>query len=210
MKQKKLEIFLQQVPPHPAPTPHLEQYITPATIAADILFTAFHLQDIKKRHLADYGCGTGIFAIGAALLGANKVYAIDIDAHALQIAKEFAQVHNLSITFIHSSIEDITKKCDTVIMNSPFGAQFANRNTDRIFLSTALKNAPVVYSLHLTKTRTFIKKLIQELQGTITAEKNYLFPIAHQFHFHTKKMVTYPVTLFRILNRNHQGHHKSH
>ena len=76
MKQKKLEIFLQQVPPHPAPIPHLEQYITPATIAADILFTAFHLQDIKKRHLADYGCGTGIFAIGAGLLGANKVYAL--------------------------------------------------------------------------------------------------------------------------------------
>ncbi len=210
MKQKKLEIFLQQVPPHPTPIPHLEQYQTPASIAADILFTAFHFQDIKKCHLADYGCGTGIFATGAALLGAKKVCAIDIDTRALQIAQAFAQAHNLSITFIQSSIEDITKKCDTVIMNPPFGAQFSNRNTDRIFLLTALKNASVVYSLHLTKTRPFVKKLVQDLQGTITAEKDYPFPISHQFHFHTKKVVTYPVTLFRILNRNHKGQNKSH
>lgn len=210
MKQKKLEIILQQIPPHPAPVPHLEQYQTPASIAADILFTAFHFQDIKECHTADYGCGTGIFAIGAALLGAKKVCAIDIDAHALHIAQEFSQAHNLSITFINSTIANITKKCDTVLMNPPFGAQLSNRNTDRIFLSTALNNATVVYSLHLAKTRPFIKKLIQDLQGTITTEKNYLFPITHQFHFHTKKKVTYPVTLFRTLKRHHPRKNKSH
>ena len=71
MKQKQLEIFLQQVPSHPTPIPHLEQYQTPASVAADILFTAFHFQDIKECHLADYGCGTGIFATGAVLLGAK-------------------------------------------------------------------------------------------------------------------------------------------
>lgn len=205
MKQKQLEIFLQKVPIHPTPVPHLEQYQTPAFIAADILFTAFHLHDIEECHLADYGCGTGIFAIGAALLGAKTVYAIDIDTRALQIAQEFAEAHTLSITYIHSSIEHITHKCDTVIMNPPFGAQFSNRNTDRIFLSTALKNASVVYSLHLTKTYPFVKKLVENLQGTITTKKNYLFPISHQFDFHTKKRVTYPVTLFRILKRNHPG-----
>jgi putative methylase len=209
MKQKQLEIFLQQIPSHPAPVPQLEQYPTPASIAADILFTAFHFQDIKGLHLADYGCGTGIFATGATLLGAKKVCAIDIDTHALQIAQEFAQAHNLTITFIHSSIEHITKKCDTVLMNPPFGAQFSNRNTDRVFLSTALKNATVVYSLHLTKTRPFITKIVHGLQGTITTEKEYLFPISHQFHFHTKKMVTYPVTLFRILKRNNPRKNKS-
>jgi len=209
MKQKKLEIFLQQVPLHPTPLPQLEQYQTPAVIAADILFTAFHFQDIQKCHLADYGCGTGIFAIGAALLGAQKVFAIDIDTHALHIAQTFAHTHNLSITFIQSSIENITQKCDTVIMNPPFGAQFSNRNTDRIFLSTALKNASVIYSLHLTKTRPFIHKMVHSLKGVITTEKNYVFPINHQFHFHTKKKVIYPVTLFRILKRNHPRQNES-
>jgi len=209
MKQKKLEIFLQHIPQHPAPVPHLEQYQTPACIAADILFTAFHFKDIQKCHIADYGCGTGIFAIGAALLGAKKISAIDIDPQALTIAKDFAEEHNLSITFIQSTITNITTHCDTVIMNPPFGAQFANRNTDRIFLATALKNATVIYSLHLAKTSPFVKKIIQDLNGSITAHKDYLFPISHQFHFHTKKSVTYPVTLFRILKRHKPCKNKS-
>jgi putative methylase len=41
MKQRQLEILLQQIPKPTKPIPYLEQYTTPATIAADVIFTAY-------------------------------------------------------------------------------------------------------------------------------------------------------------------------
>ena len=67
MKQRQLEILLQQIPKTPTPIPHLEQYMTPATIAADVIFTAYNWGDIQDKFVVDLGCGTGIFAIGPLL-----------------------------------------------------------------------------------------------------------------------------------------------
>lgn len=39
--------------------------------------------DVKGKTVIDFGCGSGILAIAALLLGAEKVYAIDIDPQAL-------------------------------------------------------------------------------------------------------------------------------
>ena len=68
MKKKKFEMILQQVPHPIKPLPHLEQYMTPASIVADVLFLAYHWGDIKDKTIIDLGCGTGIFAVGAALV----------------------------------------------------------------------------------------------------------------------------------------------
>ena len=40
MKKKELEMILQKIPTFEKPSPELEQYLTPAGIAADIIFTA--------------------------------------------------------------------------------------------------------------------------------------------------------------------------
>lgn len=196
MKKKHLEMILQRIPSNPSPDPILEQYQTPATMAADILFIAY--KDIKNKIVADFGCGTGIFSIGTALLGAKKVFGIDVDEKALEIAEKQAMEHGAKIEFICSIIEDFFEKCDTVITNPPFGAQLASRDADKAFLKKGLECAPIVYFLHLTKTGDFIKNLVKSLNATITYSKEYLFPIPHQFDFHKKKMVRYPVTLFRI------------
>lgn len=45
----------------------------------------------------DYGCGSGILAIGAALLGAPNVDAVDIDSAAVQSAVDNAVVNQVSI-----------------------------------------------------------------------------------------------------------------
>lgn len=44
--------------------------------------------DITDKVVIDYGCGSGILAMVAALLGAKEVYAVDIDNQALQAARE--------------------------------------------------------------------------------------------------------------------------
>ncbi len=44
--------------------------------------------DIERAKILDMGCGSGILSIGALLLGANSVTAVDIDPTAARIAKE--------------------------------------------------------------------------------------------------------------------------
>ena len=198
MKQKELEIILQKVPIYERPNPFIEQYTTPANIAADIIFTAFRFGDIQDKKVVDLGCGTGIFSFGAKLANAKEVIGIDIDAEAIIIAKNYAEQNNESIQFQTQDVKDVDIKCDTVIMNPPFGAQKSNRWADRRFIEKGFEISKVIYSLHLLKTIPFIEKLILSLNGEIKYKKNYEFPIKHTHIFHEKKIVNFDVTLLRI------------
>jgi putative methylase len=198
MKQKQLEILLQQTPKPTTPIPHLEQYMTPAIIAADVIYTAYHWRDIQDKIVVDLGCGTGIFAIGAFLMGAQKVIGYDIDPNVISIAKEYATKNKYQIEFNMQDITRIQTSCDTVLMNPPFGAQKANLNADRKFIEKGFEIASVLYSFHLKKTIPFFEKMITALQGEITFQKDYEFPIKWMFDFHYKQVVSYKVTLLRI------------
>ena len=198
MKQKELEIKLQKVPQPTHPSPNLEQYMTPATIVADILFNAYHLGDIYDKIIIDLGCGSGIFSIGAAILGAKKVTGIDVDKESIHLARKHAEQNNLEIEFKVKNVKDVETKCDVVLMNPPFGAQKSNQKADRRFIEKGFEIAEIIYSLHLTKTIPFLEKMIDSLGGTITHRKEYHFPIKWQFEFHKKEVITYNVTLLRI------------
>ena len=52
---------------------------------------ARHAPGLAQRRVLDYGCGSGILAIGAALLGARTVDAVDIDPAAVQATRDNAQ-----------------------------------------------------------------------------------------------------------------------
>ena len=88
MKRKELEMRLQRVAPFDDPSAALEQYPTPSTIASDILFSAYANGDVCDKTVNDLGCGTGIFSIGAKLLGANVVRGYDISRSALDVARK--------------------------------------------------------------------------------------------------------------------------
>ncbi len=47
--------------------------------------------DLKGRTVVDYGCGSGILAIAALLLGAERVYGVDNDPQALEASLENAR-----------------------------------------------------------------------------------------------------------------------
>ena len=91
MKKKDLEIALEKVRPFTDPDPGLEQYPTPATIAADIVFSAYAAGDIEGMKVLDLGCGTGMFSIAAALMGAGMVVGYDISESALAVARSNAE-----------------------------------------------------------------------------------------------------------------------
>ena len=199
MKQKDLEIILQKVPFYEHPDPSIEQYMTPANIAANIIFTAFQFGDVEDKKVVDLGCGTGIFSFGAKIANAKEVIGIDIDKESIEIAKKYAEKINEDIQFIAQDVKDVDIKCDTVIMNPPFGAQKSNRQADRGFIEKGFDISKVIYSLHLAKTIPFIEKLVSALAGKIIYEKNYKFSIKQTYFFHTKKLEKLDVTLVRIL-----------
>ncbi|MEM0492989.1 MAG: METTL5 family protein [Candidatus Thermoplasmatota archaeon] len=198
MKKKELEMLLQDVPVVPNPIPELEQYMTPAGIAADILFLAYQFGDIEDKVVLDLGCGTGIFAIGSYLMGAKKVIGVDIDKQSVELAERYTKKHGYNIDFIVQDVDDFDMCVDTTIMNPPFGAQKSNIRADRKFIVKACSISSVVYSLHLSKTVPFLYKLIKAIDHRVTYQKSYSLPIKHTFRFHMKDKVEYDVTLLRI------------
>ena len=74
---------------------------------------------IPSQHIIDYGCGSGILAIAAALLGASKVYAVDNDPQAITATlsnMEKNRISNQSIqTFSPEALPHV--KVDLLIAN---------------------------------------------------------------------------------------------
>jgi len=198
-------MLLQSIPPHKDPKVHLEQYTTSSNIAADLLWNAYSLGDIENKKVADLGCGTGIFAVGAALLGAREVIGVDVDPDTIEIAKQQASkigVDNI-IKFILDDVQNFTEIADTVIQNPPFGAQKAKRKeADRIFMKKAIEIAPVVYSFHMKETEEFVEKFLSSLNEQVTCRFYYSFSILHIYHFHEKEKININVVVLRIQRTN--------
>src|SRR5690606_30181894 len=53
--------------------------------------------DVQGCSLLDYGCGSGILAIAARLLGAQPVWAVDIDEQAVTASRYNAQVNGADL-----------------------------------------------------------------------------------------------------------------
>ena len=62
------------------------------------------MQGDLEDSVQDLGCGTGILAIGAKLLGAKKVVGYDKDIKALEIAKLNARKLKAEVEFVQSDI----------------------------------------------------------------------------------------------------------
>jgi putative methylase len=196
MKQSELERFLQRVPPHPSPAPALEQYMTPAPLAASTLFFAAQCGDITGKSVGDLGCGTGILAIGASLLGASEVVAIDIDEPSVKAGKAFAEDEGLDIDWQVGDIDDFHGELDTVVMNPPFGAQ--KRHADRPFLEKAFECAGTVHSFHMAATEEFVEREASAAGFTVTHKNKYEIGIKHLFDFHRKERAQIEVILLRM------------
>jgi len=198
IKKKELEIKLEGIPTHPDPDPDLEQYSTPSPIAADILFKAYFDGHIKGKKIADLGCGTGIFSIGSAYLGARSIESIDIDGEAIRIAVKEAEEWSFSdvIDFKVKDIKEFETYVETVLMNPPFGSQ--KRGADLPFLKKAFEISEVVYTIHNAETERFLEKFIKERGHSLFWEKRYMFEIGNMFEFHEKERKSFEVISYGI------------
>ena len=78
---------------------------THETTAACLEWLAKH--SLAGKSLIDYGCGSGILALAAVKLGAQHVYAVDIDSQAVQVSKENAKINNVSDQLVIANANDI-------------------------------------------------------------------------------------------------------
>ena len=193
MKQRKLEMLLEEIEGFSDPELELEQYQTPSLLAAEILHFTYMQGDLDDS-VQDLGCGTGILAIGAKLLGAKNVVGYDMDPKALEVANINARKLGVEIDFVFSDIADIEGHVKTTVMNPPFGARVKGR--DRPFLSSALRTSEVIYSIHNRGSLAFIQKFIKP--AIITHSYVAKFPIKRIFDFHKKEREVIEVEIYRI------------
>jgi len=183
MKKRQLEIMLERLEGFSHPMPQREQYATPASVAAEMLYMAYMQGDLGT--VCDLGCGTGVLAIG-----------VEIDGEALAIARSNAQKLGVEVDFIRASVQSLSLRgIDTVIMNPPFGAQKASAG-DRAFLGKATELASAVYSLHNRGSEGFIRRFVEPCH----VQEIYRIPFRMKrcFEFHSQDVKTIEVELYRI------------
>jgi putative methylase len=193
MKKKQLEIMLERLEGFSNPSFQREQYATPASVAAEMVFLASLRGDLGT--VCDLGCGTGLLAIGAALMGARAI-GVEIDPEALATARCNAEKLGVDVEFIRGDVRSvILNGIDTVIMNPPFGSQKASAG-DRAFLLRATEIAKTVYSLHHQGSEGFIRRFVEPC--TIQEIYRIPFPLKRCFEFHNMDVKTIEVELYRI------------
>lgn len=78
---------------------------------------AEHLQKYSTKKVLDLGCGTGLLAMVAAKLGAKKIWAIDNDPVALEVAQEnFAKNQTLHI-HLQEDLSKSPRNFDLIVAN---------------------------------------------------------------------------------------------
>ena len=149
-------------------------------------------QDLSDCVVADLGCGSGVLSIGAVILGAELVVGVDICEEAieklLENREEFEMEGNLDVVLADvtdpNSLERMSKKFDTVIMNPPFGTKH-NKGIDMTFVKQALNLARnSVYSLHKTSTRQHVLSKAKDwgVEAKVIAELRYDLPATYKHH----------------------------
>jgi putative methylase len=196
MNKKQLAISLSKLKQLEQSKLEYEQYPTPGDIAADMLLLA--RQDVINKSVLDLGCGNGILAIGAKLMGAKNVTAVDIDGEALAVAVDNVIDKGLKISVVKADVENLhlEQRFDTCIMNPPFGVQ--NEHADRRFLSVAFRLCDTVYSLHKAESNRFLKSFASDSKFSADNLKEYNFPIRASQPFHKKRTHRFPVSIWRF------------
>ena len=203
MKLRDLEIALEATERRSEREVRLEDYPTPATIAAAIIYAAqMEHGDIVDKVVCDLGCGDGVFALGAALMGARRVIGVDIQSKALKVCQRNSKLLGTDGTtdWVLGEVSSLEfrETIDTVVSNPPFGVK--KRGADLVFLRKALSIARVTYSIHLAgeKNRQFLTRNIEKLGGIVTQVETFEFPIRRLFEFHRKERHMTRVDLYRI------------
>lgn len=140
-------------------------------------------QSLKGKTVLDYGCGSGILALAALMLGAEKVVATDIDPQALIATQDNAQRNGIAEGVIHTCYPDEMpqEQFDIVLANilagplvqlAPTIAQYLSPEGDLVLSGILAEQAdnirqaydPLLVSSHIEQQEDWIR-----LSGVVKA-----------------------------------------
>lgn len=208
------------------PSVELEQYLTPAELAAHVVYLAAVQGDLHDRLVVDLGAGTGMLALAASYYGPAVVLGVELDPVALDRAREnecrlaeragtdgrnrttcsWVRADATRLPLDRSRLEDASDRPVTpdhaggvtVLSNPPFGAQRGNRHADRRFLQAIGPIADVSYTIHNEGSQSFVESFVDDAGGDLTHGFAADFPIDHRFGFHDRERTTLEAEVFRI------------
>lgn len=199
--KKALAVLLSGLGGFIEPKVRVEQYSTDGETAAEVLWGAFMKGDIGKVSV-DLGCGTGILGIGLLVLGAERVYFVDSDIGALEIAKKnLAKIKSEGYIdgeaiFKCQDINEFNENADLVVQNPPFGVKV--KHMDKVFLKKAFEISRLVYSFHKSEGRRFIEAFSRDNGFKVTDILEFEFPLKVTMAYHTRRIRRIGVSCFRI------------
>ena len=196
-----LAVLLSRLEGFERPKVRVEQYVTDAEVAAEVLWNVFMKGDIGKVSV-DIGCGPGMLGIGLLALGAQKVYFVDFDQKVLETAKrnldKVESEYNImgEAVFRLQDVDGFNEKVDLVIMNPPFGVKV--RHMDKVFLKKAFEISKVAYSFHKSESKKFLESFSKDNNFRITNVFDFEFPLKATMSFHSKRIKRILVSCFRF------------
>lgn len=200
MRRRELVKVLAKVPSFERPREELEQYATDVDLVADISWMSYMRGELVDAHVLDLGCGTGRFAVAAALLGAKQVLCIDVDPQALRTAKEAIEelgLNNVDAVAMDVEYLGLVKgRFHVAFQNPPFGIR-SRRGLDIAFLKVALENSRIVYSIHKLETMDYVIGAIRSwgCLGEVVGEAAISIP--YTYPHHSRAMHKVPVFVVR-------------
>jgi len=182
--KKRLAIKLSELESPTSLKLKFEQYLTPSEEAARILWMV--RKELSEKLVADFGTGHGILGIGALLLGAKKVFFVEIDEDMIVFLEKNLKLFGFkksSYEIFKGSVVDFKKKIDVVIMNPPFGTH--HKGYDDLFIKNALRVSKKVYTLLSALSRDWLVK--SGYYYRILTEFDIRLPFSKVFHTKTVK-----------------------
>jgi putative methylase len=197
VRRSELIRRLAAVPEFPHPRADLEQVLSPPEAAAELLFAAEQLDGLSGRSVVDLGAGTGRLSVGAAVLGADPVVAVEVDPAAAEVARTAAAAANVDVEVVVADVAAYDRPADVVVMNPPFGAQ--RKYADRPFWDRSVTLARrSVFAFASADSRTFIARRVVARGAHIVETRPIPWEFARTFPHHTRRRVSLAVDLWAL------------
>lgn len=214
MSKQQLQTILSDVERFDDPRTDLEQYMTPASVAADIAHRLGLMVD--EAAVADLGCGTGMLSLAAGLEG-FEVCGYDCDPKAIETARKNKEMieekgFDIDVMFeVRDVLDEGVDDADCVVMNPPFGMYADDANMK--FLAAAFEAAPTVLSLlHCEagapdETRSFIKRFASRHGFGTTPLRTYEIALPRTRSFHGSAEHAFAVDLYLFEEDDTDGYY---